>query len=327
MNAASLKSNVIFRRGVAAMRAAQPAAGDVGDAGTHSKQPSAAKTCTSPSQGKRAVAGPDASRDRGSGRRGRESTAEDTHADESEKRSRKMAKKEKKLEEAWACGEEFSEHLGLGVRSAKTTSSRLLAMATELLDDKCFPKRKALGSKQLQHQKKQLEYILLKSRACNNSDSRQSLQNVLVQAKRELLIPLTGKPQVHKALGLFLDELQIPVCDRMEAWKKELVNDQAKVQEAAKLYPLPAGEFDCKGGQDHFIALIKATPGQEEAVQLLEKMEIKYGCRIFRAGVSSAGIDYEVRTNVASLNTNVASSQDESSLSEYECSLFPDGQT
>ena len=106
-----------------------------------------------------------------------------------------------------------------------------------------------------------------------------------------------------------------------------VANDRAKVQEAAKLYPLPAGEFDCKGGQDHFIALIKATPGQEEAVQLLEKMEIKYGCRIFRAGVSSAGIDYEVRTNVASLNTNVASSQDESSLSEYECSLFPDGQT
>ena len=94
-----------------------------------------------------------------------------------------MAKKEKKLEEAWACGEEFSEHLGLGVRSAKTTSSRLLAMATELLDDKCFPKRKALGSKQLQHQKKQLEYIFLKSRAFNSSDPRQSLHIIADRCK------------------------------------------------------------------------------------------------------------------------------------------------
>ena len=294
-------------RGVAATRAAQPAAGDVGDA--KPAHPSAAgKTLTSPSQGKRTVAGLDAGRDRGSVRRGRDSTAEDTHADESEKRSRKTAKKEQKLEEgARVCGEDFSEHLWLGVRVAKSTSTRLLAVATELLlDDKRFPKRKALGSKQLQHQKKQLEYIFLKSRAFNSSDPRQSLRNVLMQAKGELLTPLTAKPQVQKALGLLLDELQISVAARIEAWKKEVVKDRGKVQEAAKRYPLPAAEFDCKHGQAYFIGLIKATPGQGEAVQFLESMELKYDCPIFSLGVGSAGIDCEVRMNVASLNTNVS---------------------
>lgn len=194
--------------------------------------------------------------------------------------------------------DEYEQYCSPGVFGNARTADKLAAMAHGLSH---FPKDRGLNEQERLRQGKQLEYILLRSRAKSSSNVRQSLGNVANQAEKALLRPLDS-PVYSGERNLLSVALRTLIAELIPRVEDLLLADpvhakrsaaRAKAEDIKLQYPLPP--FECERGQQQFIKIIKSTPGPQaaHAVQFLEESGRKHGCDHFKDAVSTAGLDID----------------------------------